>query len=325
MTSILHVENVSVYFPTPSGPQYALRDINFEIRKGEIMGVVGETGSGKTVLALSILNLVAPGVISSGSIYYKGRDIVTLGRKELSTLRGKDISMIFPDPATCFDPLFTVGQQISDTLRTHENLSKKEAEEKAIHLLEMVGIPSPQRRLNDYPHQFSGGMIQRAMIAAAISSNPELIIADNPTQALDVTVQAQILELLIDLKERLGTSILFISHNLGVISEIVHDVMVLYGGRLVEKGEKSRVLHHPGHPYTRALIESIPKMTGERVGRLKTVSGRPSKDGQGCSFRLNCPIAVPQCGDTPPLQALQPRHEIACWNATAAAVGGAES
>jgi oligopeptide/dipeptide ABC transporter ATP-binding protein len=313
---LLEVRDLSVVFHSAYDKVYALQDINFSLNKGGILGIVGETGSGKSVLAQSIFNLTHPGVIESGSIGYKGDDILRMSPARQRKMRGKDISMIFPDPATCFDPLYTVGEQIIETIQTHDKVSKRQAKEKAIHLLELVGIPSPQRRINEYPFQFSGGMIQRAMIAVAISSNPELIVADNPTQALDVTIQAQIIELLVELKERLGTTIVFISHSLGVVSQMVQDVMVLYSGRMVEYGTKEKVLKEAEHPYTRALIESVPKITGPRADKLKTIPGlRGSNSGMGCIFKSRCPVANAQCEQSPAFREITSQHMVACWQA----------
>lgn len=311
---LLEVTNLSVSFSSGHDKIYALKDISFTLNKAGILGIVGETGSGKTVLAQSIINLVQPGRVESGSIYYKGQNILEMSKANLRKIRGKEISMIFPDPATCFDPLYTIGNQIVDTIRSHEKISKREAKEKAVHLLEMVGIPSPHRRINDYPFQFSGGMIQRAMIAAAISSNPELIVADNPTQALDVTIQAQIIELLLDLKDKLGTTIVFISHSLGVISQIVDEALVLYSGRMIEYGTKENVLKKAAHPYTRALIESVPKLTGQRADKLRTIPGiRSRAHDEGCIFRSRCPAAVKQCETAPDLYEVGENHKAACW------------
>jgi len=313
---LLEVRDLSVVFHSASDKVYALQDIHFTLNQGGILGIVGETGSGKSVLAQSILNLTSPGVIESGSIRYKGEDILTMPPARQRNMRGKDISLIFPDPATCFDPLFTIGDQIVETIQTHEKVGKREAKEKAVHLLELVGIPSPQRRIDEYPFQFSGGMIQRAMIAAAISSNPELIVADNPTQALDVTIQAQIIELLFELKERLGTTIVFISHNLGVVSQIVQDVMVLYSGRMVEYGAKDKVLREAEHPYTRALIESVPAISGPRAGKLKTIPGqRGNGRGTGCIFKSRCPVAAAECEQPPVFREIASEHHVACWQA----------
>lgn len=312
---LLKVSDLSVYFQQKSkGKLYALKNINFSLDKGKVLGIVGETGAGKTVLAQSILNLAEPGIIERGAVVYRGQNLLQMPPSKLRKLRGKEISMIFPDPATCFDPLFTVGNQIVDTIRAHESVSKREAKERAIHLLEMVGIPSPHHRFNEYPFQFSGGMIQRAMIAAAISSNPELIIADNPTQALDVTIQAQILELLVELKEKLATTIIFISHNLGVVSQVADDVLVLYSGQVIEYGSKQQVLKHARHPYTQALIRSVPEIRGPREERLPTIPQlRTVRDDNGCIFRAKCPLAAEQCAAAPPLESVGEHHQAACW------------
>ena len=300
---ILRVKELEVRFYTRRGIVQALRGISFEIRKEQVLGIVGESGSGKSVLAMSILNLIEkPGQILSGEIYFKDLDLLKLGKKEINKIRGSQISMIFSDPMSAFDPTLTVGSQIIETIqRHHKGISRKEATEMAVELFRKVRIPSPRRRLEEYPAMFSGGMIQRAMIADALSSNPELIVADNPTQSLDVTIQQQILELLADLKRRQGTTLILITNSLPILARYADEIMVLYAGVIVEHGERQAVFSRPSHPYTRGLIASTPKIKGERLKRLKTIEGftpsRVETDLQNpkCVFLDRCGLAMETC------------------------------
>jgi oligopeptide/dipeptide ABC transporter ATP-binding protein len=300
---ILQVKGLTVRFYTRRGIIQALRGISFEMKKEQVLGIVGESGSGKSVLALSILNLIEkPGEVLSGEIFFKGLDLLKLDKKEINKIRGSRISMIFSDPMSAFDPTLTVGSQIIETIqRHHKGIGRKDATKMAVELFRKVRIPSPRRRLEEYPAMFSGGMIQRAMIADALSSNPELIVADNPTQALDVTIQQQILELLAELKRRQGTTLILITNSLPILARYADEIMVLYAGVIVEHGERQEVFSKPSHPYTRGLIDSTPKIKGQRLKRLKTIEGftpsRVETDLQHpkCVFLDRCSLAMEAC------------------------------
>ena len=300
---ILSVRNLKVRFYTRRGIVEALNEISFDVKRKQILGIVGESGSGKSVLVLSILNLIErPGRILKGSVLFEGRDLLKISEKEMRTLRGGAISMIFPDPMSAFDPTLTVGYQLMETiLRHHRGISKKEAQKIAIDLFHKVKIPSPTKRLDEFPAMFSGGMIQRAMIADALSSNPKFIIADNPTQALDVTIQAQILELINELRSTFGTTIILITNSLPILAKYADEIMVLYAGRIVEQGGKKSILKNPIHPYTQGLIDSIPRISGERLKRLKTIKGfspeRLQTDikSENCIFSDRCQYAKEIC------------------------------
>ena len=300
---ILSVRDLTVRFHTRRGIVEALRGVSFNLKKQQVLGIVGESGSGKSVLALSLLNLIEePGRILKGEVVFKGRDLLKLNRKDMNRIRGGQISMIFSDPMSAFDPTLTVGSQIVETIRQHHNgISKSRAKQMAIELFRSVKIPSPRRRFEEFPYMYSGGMIQRAMIADALSSNPEFIIADNPTQALDVTIQAQILELIAELRESHGTTIILITNSLPVLARYADEIMVLYAGSVLEHGEKHSVLRSPSHPYTMGLIASIPSMTGERLKRLKTIRGfTPDRlqteiTSASCLFADRCSVAMDVC------------------------------
>jgi oligopeptide/dipeptide ABC transporter ATP-binding protein len=300
---ILSVRNLKVRFYTRRGIVEALNEISFDVKRKHILGIVGESGSGKSVLALSLLNLIEkPGRILNGAVLFEGRDLLKISEKEMRTLRGGAISMIFPDPMSAFDPTLTVGYQLMETLlRHHRSISKKEARTMAIDLFRKVKIPSPEKRLDEFPAMFSGGMIQRVMIADALSSNPKFIIADNPTQALDVTIQAQILELIDDLRNTFGTTIILITNSLPILAKYADEIMVLYAGRIVEHGEKRSVLKNPIHPYTQGMIDSIPSISGERLKRLKTIKGfSPERlqteiKSENCIFSDRCKHAQEIC------------------------------
>lgn len=301
--TILQVDGLSVRFYTRRGIIQALRDVSFSMQKEQVIGIVGESGSGKSVLALSILNLVdKPGKILSGSILFNDQDLLQLNNKAMNSIRGSRISMVFSDPMSAFDPTLPVGTQLLETIiRHHKEMNRKDAREMAIDLFRKVRIPSPRRRLEEYPAMFSGGMIQRAMIADAISSNPELIVADNPTQALDVTIQQQILELLAELKHRQGTTLILITNSLPILARYADEIMVLYAGGIVEHGTKEAIFAHPSHPYTRGLIDSTPRIRGRRLKRLKTIRGfTPSRvetdiTSRKCVFLDRCDLAMETC------------------------------
>jgi len=318
MTELLRVENLRTYFGTSKGTLRAVDGVDLEIPQGGTLGVVGESGSGKSVTALSVMRLVEePGRIEPGSkILFEGRDLATLGERELGKIRGNDIAMIFQEPMTSLNPVFTVGNQISEAVRLHQGLGKKAAMARAVELMELVGIPSAERRVNDHPHLMSGGMRQRVMIAMALSSDPKLLIADEPTTALDVTVQAQILELMKELRERLGMAIMLITHDLGVVAEMVDEVAVMYAGRVVERGPVEEIFSSPQHPYTEALLESIPLLGMRYTDKLKAIRGtvpNPLEWPAGCRFAPRCDYAFDKCIKVDPPLLPVPPQESACW------------
>lgn len=315
---LLEVKNLKTQFETDRGTVNAVNGVNFKIEKGETFGLVGESGAGKSVTSLSIMDLVdSPGHIANGEIYYKGKDLLSLSEEEIRDYRGNEIAMIFQDPMTSLNPAFTVGEQISDVIIEHMNINRSDARNKAVELLSDVGIPDASERIDDYPHQFSGGMRQRALIAMSLSCNPDLLIADEPTTALDVTIQAQIIDLLKDLQEDYNMSILLITHDMGVISEICDTVAVMYAGKIVEKGSLEDLFKSPKHPYTIGLIKSIPRI-GDNRQRLETIEGTMPDlidTPSGCSFRDRCPHAIDECARTEP--SLEPtsnsrNHTAAC-------------
>jgi oligopeptide/dipeptide ABC transporter ATP-binding protein len=317
MTELLRVENLRTWFDTDGGRIRAVDGVDFSIDSGRTLGVVGESGSGKSVTALSIMGLVdAPGQIAADSkILFEGRDLTTLGERELEKVRGNDISMIFQEPMTSLNPFYSVREQIAEAVRTHEGLGGKEADARALEMLELVGIPEAARRIKDYPHQMSGGMRQRVMIGIALACNPKLLVADEPTTALDVTIQAQILELMGELRERLGMSILLITHDLGVVAEMCDDVVVMYAGRVVERGPVDDVFTSPQHPYTEALLQSIPMLGMTQAEPLRVIRGTvpsPLNWPVGCRFEPRCDYAFDRCREVdPPLYPVPPQ-ESAC-------------
>jgi len=324
---VLRVDHLRTHFELGSRVAKSVDDVSFDVRRGETVAVVGESGSGKSVTSLSIMRLLAPpGRIVGGEILYRTSDdrivdLSKLSQKEMQKIRGREVAMIFQEPMTSLNPLYTVGDQIMEMIRLHEPLSKAEARKRAGRMLELVEIPAAERRLDEYPHQMSGGMRQRAMIALALSCNPNLLIADEPTTALDVTIQAQILDLLRRLQAEIGMSILFITHNLGVVAEIAHDVVVMYAGRVVEHAPSGRLFERQKHPYSRGLLACIPDAsrdrspTGERL-RLKPIPGNvPSVMSlpEGCSFAPRCPLRIERCEEDPPLLLAEPHHLSRCW------------
>ena len=317
---LLAVENLCIEFATEEGISPAVRGVGFDLAPGRCLGIVGESGCGKSVTSLAILGLVPqpPGRIVGGRIMFEGRDLLRLPERELRALRGSSISMIFQEPMTSLNPAFTIGDQIIEAIRAHEGGSMRAAKARAIELLGHVRIPSPERRLGEYPHKLSGGMRQRVMIAMALACRPKLLIADEPTTALDVTIQAQILALLRQLREELGMAILLISHNLGVIAEVCDEVVVMYAGKVVERGSVERVFHRPEHPYTIGLLGALPRfgVDQERLvsieGMVPDLADMPS----GCSFNPRCPFADARCrGEEPVLRAIEPGHFTACLKA----------
>jgi oligopeptide/dipeptide ABC transporter ATP-binding protein len=322
--SLLEVSNLRVSFPTADGVVQAVRGVSFSVDPGKTIGIVGESGSGKTVLTQTLLGL-APGGEISGRAMFDGHDLLALAPAQLRRIRGAEISVIFQDPLTSLHPLYRVGWQIAEMIRAHDKaVSKKQAHERAIEMLGRVGIPQPRQRVNDYPHQFSGGMRQRAMIAMALSLNPKLIIADEPTTALDATVQAQILDLLLRLQQESGTALIMITHDLGVVADIADDVMVMYAGRAAEKASKHDIFYSAHHPYTKGLLESIPNSSAAEE-RLKPITGQPPSLinlPSGCAFHPRCKYVMDRClTDQPSLIPVSETgmHLSACWLPAAAA------
>ena len=314
---ILEVKNLQTHFKTSNGIARAVDDVSFAVRPGETLGIVGESGCGKSVTSLSIMRLVPmpPGFHPGGQILFDGRDLLKLPEREMRKLRGDDIAMIFQEPMTSLNPIFKVGAQIGESLRQHKGMSKRDARLEAIKLLERVGIPDPSKRVDDYPHQMSGGMKQRVMIAMALAMNPRLLIADEPTTALDVTVQAQILDLLKRLQVERDMGVVLITHDLGVVAEVADRVVVMYAGRVVESADADELFERPRHPYTLGLFRSLPHLDGER-GRLETIPGmvpRATQYPTGCRFRNRCGFAGPACGEEPVLAEVGPDHAVACW------------
>lgn len=314
--NILEVNNLSVTFRNGKDVTYAVQDVTFNVRKGEILGIVGESGSGKSVTAMSIMQLVdcPPGRIDTGTIVYNGENLLEKSEVDMVSIRGNEIAMIFQEPMTSFNPLFTIGYQIEEAIMLHQNKSKKEAKKLAVQLLSEVGIPSSEKRAEEYPHQMSGGMIQRAMIAMALSCNPKLLIADEPTTALDVTIQAQILDLIKRLQQERGMAIMLITHDLGVVAEVAESVIVMYAGRIVEEADVNILFEKPLHPYTIGLINSIPRI-GKRT-RLPMIplKGNANEMREGCRFQPRCAYATEICLEKePPLQEKANGRKVRCW------------
>jgi len=317
---LLEVRDLHTEFRTGAGVVPAVAGISYTVQRGETVAIVGESGSGKTAGALSILRLIPdpPGRITAGEIIFAGRDLIRLSEEEIRQVRGADIGMIFQEPMTSLNPVLTIGRQITETLEQHRDADRDAAHERAVELLGLVGIADPARRLKQYPHQLSGGMRQRIMIAIAIACGPKLIIADEPTTALDVTIQAQILELMKDLTRRLGVALIIITHNLGVVARYANRVNVMYAGRIIESGPAAEIYHNPRHPYTIALLHSVPRLDRPRQARLDPVEGQPpdlTRLDAGCSFRPRCRFAVAACAEAQPL--LKPAgdagHLAACF------------
>ena len=316
--NILTVKDLKTYFYTASGVAKAVDGVSFNIAKGETMGIVGESGSGKSVTSSSIIRLLPPrtGKIVGGSIEFEGKDVLALSKKELNDFRGKDIAVVFQDPMTSLDPVFKIGKQMTEMIMAHQNVTKDEAWKMAVEALNKVGIPEPEKRMNSYPYELSGGMCQRVIIAMAVCCKPKLIIADEPTTALDVTVQAQVLELLKDLQKNMDTAILLITHNLGVVWEMCDKVMVMYAGNTVEFTDTKTLYSNPCHPYTWGLLDSMPKLSDESKGELKTIPGTPPDlrlTGKCCNFYNRCPYVTEACTQSvPPLVEVEPGHFVAC-------------
>jgi peptide/nickel transport system ATP-binding protein len=317
---LLDIQGLKTHFRTDDGMVRAVDGVDLSIDRGETLGVVGESGCGKTVTAMTVLKLIQmpPGRIVAGRILWQGRDLVPLNADDMRQIRAKEIAIIFQEPMTSLNPVYTVGEQIAETIRLHEGLSRREAINRAVEMLRLVHIPTPERRVRDYPHQFSGGMRQRVMIAMALSCNPKLLIADEPTTALDVTIQAQILDLLTEMKSRLGMAIMLITHAMGVVAETTQRVVVMYAGRVVEEATVERLFASPLHPYTQGLIRSIPRMdkdAGKRT-RLEAISGVVPAlidPPPGCRFAPRCKFATPGCtAAVPELRTVETGHKVAC-------------
>ncbi len=318
---ILEVKNLRTHFYTDDGIVKAVDGVSFDLKKGETLGIVGETGSGKSVTALSILNLIPQptGKIIEGEILFEGVDMTKLKRRELQKYRGNKISMIFQDPMTSLNPVYTIGNQLMESIVIHRRMSKKNAKEEAVKLLQLVGIPEPKKRLTSYPHEFSGGMRQRVMIAMALANDPSILIADEPTTALDVTIQAQILELMDELKNKTNSSIIIITHDLGVVAKYASRVMVMYGGRPVEFSNINNIFYEPLHPYTIGLMNSITRLDEKKKEKLKPIEGTPPSLidlPKGCVFASRCNYKIDKCTSKyPPLKEIKGNHYVACYRA----------
>ena len=314
---LLSVKNLSTEFPVKKGIVRAVEDVSFDVDQGEILAIVGESGSGKSVTSLSIMGLLAePGHVAGGSLEFEGKDLATLSEKQYRELRGNDMAMIFQEPMTSLNPVYRVGNQIVEAIRTHEKVSKAEAKDRAVDLLRKVGIPSPEARINDYPHQMSGGMRQRVMIAMALACNPKLLIADEPTTALDVTIQAQILDLLRRLRDDTGMAVLLITHDLGVVSETADRVVVMYCGQVVEEAEVRTLFDHPMHPYTLGLLKSIPRLEDDDSKRLYMIKGmvpNPLEMPPGCHFSDRCDSCMDICRTKVPELVDVDGHKVRCY------------
>jgi len=321
--ALLQIKGLKTYFNTDEGLVQAVDGVDISIARGETLCVVGESGSGKTVTALSVLKLIAmpPGRIAGGEILWQGKDLVSLDADAMNRVRASEIAIVFQEPMTSLNPVYTIGDQIAEVIQLHEGLSRRAALERAVEMLSLVQIPNPKRRVHDYPHHFSGGMRQRVMIAMALSCSPKLLIADEPTTALDVTIQAQILDLLQDMKSRFGMSIMLITHAMGVVAEVAQRVVVMYAGKVVEEAAVDRLFANPRHPYTQGLIRSIPRidLAAERKKRLETIAGtvpRLIDPPVGCRFASRCRFAIDECTRAQPaLREIEAGHKVACIRA----------
>jgi len=332
VSHLLEIKNLHTYFQTREGLVCAVEGVSFYLDRGELLGLVGESGCGKSITALSIMRLVAPpGKIVAGEILFEGRDLLKLSNAEMRSMRGNDVAMIFQDPMTSLNPVFTVGEQIAEALRLHRKLSRKDARAAAVEAMREVSIPDPELRVNDYPHQLSGGMRQRVMIAMALACDPKVLIADEPTTALDVTIQAQILELLNNLRRTRDLAVLLITHDLGVVAEVADRVAVMYTGKIVEESPVDELFARPKHPYTEGLLRSVPKLTAKDVARktrLQTIEGtvpRPTALPPGCHFEPRCPYRMPRCREAEiPLYQAMEGVTVRCVLFDPAAVANAE-
>ena len=318
MNNLLEVNNLKTSFYTQFGEVQAVGGVSFNLEHGEVMGIVGESGSGKSVTMMSIMRLLDDnGKVKDGKVRFEDNDIVSISEEDMSKIRGNEISMIFQDPMTSLNPLMTIGNQIMEPLRIHKKMTKEEAHKKAVELLHLVGIPSPESRMKQYPHEFSGGMRQRVMIAMALTCNPKLLIADEPTTALDVTIQAQILEIMKDIKQKLNTSIILITHDLGVVADICDKVNVMYGGLIIEQGTVKDIFYNSRHPYTWGLMESVPNPNTLVRERLRPIDGQPPdlfKPPKGCPFYARCKYSMEVCKEhRPGYYEIAQGHKSACW------------
>lgn len=318
--ALLDIKNLSVEFPSKTGVMHAVDGVSLSLEAGEVLGIVGESGSGKSVTMMALMGLVSfPGRVTADKLEFAGHDLMRLSPRERSRLTGKDVAMIFQDPTTSLNPCFTVGFQLAETLKLHLGLNARAARHRSIELLEQVGIPAPESRLKIFPHQMSGGMNQRVMIAMAIACNPKLLIADEPTTALDVTIQAQILDLMQELKDRLGMAVMLITHAMGVVAEVAQKVVVMYAGQVVEEAPVGDLFEHPRHPYTQGLIRSIPRidLAATHKLRLEAIPGTVPKliePRAGCRFADRCKFVQAECrAATPPLRDITPGHKVACF------------
>jgi peptide/nickel transport system ATP-binding protein len=317
---LLDIRGLKTHFKTDDGWLHAVDGVDLAIDAGETVCVVGESGCGKSVTAKTVMKLIdmPPGKIVAGQVLWQGRDLVPLSNDEMRMIRAKEIAIVFQEPMTSLNPVYTVGDQIAESVRLHEGLSRRAAMDRAVEMLKLVNIPTPERRVKDYPHQFSGGMRQRVMIAIALACNPKLLIADEPTTALDVTIQAQILELMLELKERLGMAIMLITHAMGVVAETAQRVVVMYAGKVVEEAPVAELFARPRHPYTQGLIRSIPRIDTAAIHkvRLEAIAGTVPKlidPPEGCRFAARCRHVMPECRSaTPPLREVVPGHKVAC-------------
>ncbi len=315
--ALLEIKDLAVQYSVDKNVVKAVNGISLTVKEGDTLGLVGETGAGKTTTALSIMGLVPdpPGKVVSGEILLNGENLLKKSNKEMRRIRGKDLAMIFQDPMTSLNPVITVGEQIMEVIQLHEKSGRAEAEKKARHMLELVGIPG--ERYGEYPHQFSGGMKQRVIIAIALACNPKVLIADEPTTALDVTIQAQVLDMMRKLKETYGTAMILITHDLGVVAEVCNDVAIMYAGEIVEKGTLKDIYENPGHPYTIGLFQSIPDLDveSERLNIIPGMMPDPANLPEGCNFCERCKYASGQCAKQPPVIKLSDTHEVQCWMA----------
>ena len=317
MAPLLEVKSLCTSFFTDAGEVRAVDRVSFSVEPGKLMGIVGESGSGKTATVLSIMRLLPEAArITGGEILFEGKDLLKLTEPEMRSIRGAHIAMIFQEPMTSLNPVFTIGSQVGEAIRLHQRTSRRETHDRVIEALRLVGIADPERRIDDYPHQLSGGMRQRVMIAMALSCNPQLLIADEPTTALDVTIQAQILDLIRELQDRLKLAVILVTHDLGIVNEYADDVTILYAARVMEQASASQLFQNPLNPYTKGLLDSIPGIDGKPRRRLRAIPGSiPSalKPPPGCRFHPRCPIAVAQCSEAdPPLEQKAPNHHVAC-------------
>ncbi len=319
MVSLLDVKNLKVQFNTLEGVVHAVNGVSFSVEEGKTLGIVGESGCGKSVTVLSLMRLIPepPGRIVEGEVLFKGKNLFKYDKPSIQNIRGAEIAMVFQDPMTSLNPVLTIGQQISEALLVHNGTSKASAIQRTLELLDMVGIPLPKERFHDYPHQFSGGMRQRVMIAMALSCNPDILIADEPTTALDVTIQAQIVELTKNIQSQLGMAIIWITHDLGIVAEIADRVLVMYAGYVVEEADVFRIFENPQHPYTFSLLKSLPRIDAKRYERLAIIHGSPPDCIHmplGCPFQPRCEFAIERCSqEIPHLESVEDGHRIACW------------